>query len=192
VRLRAEGFEGRLEGAVKVGIESPRRLTGSGEFRIRDGRYQAYGQDLQIDNGRVIFAGGPLDRPSLDLLALRRVGEVVAGVHVTGEPTAPQAELYSRPPMPDQEVLSYVVLGRPLQGSSTAEQNLLLQAAVGLGLKGGQRLAEQLASSFGLDELTLETGATPRETGLRIGKYLSPASMSATAWACWSRSATCA
>ena len=83
---------------------------------------------LDIERGNVVFAGGPVERPSLDILALRKIGEVKAGVTVTGTPDQPVVKLYSEPLMPDTDILSYMVLGRPL-GADSGQSDLLLTAA---------------------------------------------------------------
>src|SRR5436309_4633401 len=52
------------------------------------------GQDLTLDHGRLLFAGGPADNPGLDLQAYRTATDgTVAGVIVKGTLKSPQATL---------------------------------------------------------------------------------------------------
>ena len=39
------------------------------------GRYKAYGQDLTIEDGRLLFAGTPLDNPRLAIVAMRKIDD---------------------------------------------------------------------------------------------------------------------
>ncbi len=174
VRVTGYGFEGRLEGALTV-IERPGQLpVGRGDLRIVDGRYAAYGQELEITDGRLLFAATPLDNPQVDFRAVRAVGEVTVGVTVTGRAREPLLRLFSEPPMEESDILSYLILGRPLRAASSDDAGLLSQAALSLGLAGGERIAQSIAGRFGLDLVEVETGNGADDAALVLGKYLSP------------------
>jgi translocation and assembly module TamB len=175
VDVKVLGFSGRPTGSLLV-IEQPGKATVAvGELEVKDGVYKAYGQDLTLDRGRVIFAGGPLDNPGLDLRAYRRADDgTVAGMNIRGTLKSPEATLYSDPPMGESEKLAYLLLGRPLGQASPQEGDLLANAANSLGLKGGNLLAKKLAARYGLEEARLETTGGLREASLVVGKYLSP------------------
>lgn len=175
VNVKAFGFSGRPTGSLLV-IEQPGKATvGVGELEVKDGIYKAYGQDLTLDRGRVVFAGGPLDNPGLDLRAYRKADDgTVAGMNIRGTLKSPQATLYSDPPMGESEALAYLLLGHPLGQASPQEGDMLANAANSLGLKGGNLVAKKLAARFGLEEARLETTGGLREASLVVGKYLSP------------------
>jgi translocation and assembly module TamB len=176
VLVRAEGIDARLDGGVVLtGKGEPDDLAAQGRVNVVQGIYSAYGVRLRITRGSVFFAGGPLSRPTLDILALRQVREVEAGVQVTGTPQDPTVALYSRPEMPDTDVLSYIVLGRPLTGDAE-EADLLMRAAAALLARGESAvLQDRLKRGFGLDVLEVEPGVED-VTGavVTVGKYLSP------------------
>src|SRR5690606_30432658 len=71
----------------------------------------------------------------------------------------PRVALYSEPPLPDAEILSWVVLGRA-PGAGGGDGNAMQQAALGL-------LAGNLGEGLGFDEVGLS------ESGVSIGKRLS-------------------
>ena len=58
----------------------------------------------------------------------------------------------ARPPRPQSEVLSYLLFGKPLSGTSKEDQGTLTGAA---GSLGGQLLASQIGRQLGLDELSV-------------------------------------
>ncbi len=131
-------------------------------------------QKLNIEMGRLIFANSPVDNPGLDVKAIRKVGEVVAGINATGTLKKPELTLFSIPPMDQTDALSYLVLGRPLNQTSSAEGQLLYTAAASLSLEGGELLTKRIGRTFGLDEVTIEKGETLSDAALVVGKHLSP------------------
>jgi translocation and assembly module TamB len=181
VYIDAFGLTAGLEGELLI-IEEPGEPTrGTGELNIVEGRYQAYGQDLVIETGRILFPGGPISEPGLEVRAIRgdlEDEDVVVGVQVRGSLKQPEFELFSEPSMTQQEQLSYLVLGRAPGEQSGGESSLLARAALALGLKGGNYLAENFGSRLGVDEIGFESSDTGTGEGeqasLVIGKYLSP------------------
>ena len=158
IEVVASGFSGKPSGSLLV-IEQPGKATTAvGELEIKDGIYKSYGQDLTLDRGRVIFAGGPIDNPGLDLRAYRKADDgTIAGVNIRGTLRKPQATLYSDPSMNESETLAYLLLGHPLGQTSPQEGDLLANAASSLGLKGGNLLAKKLAARYGLEEARIES-----------------------------------
>ena len=151
--VQGRGITTRLEGKLDIrstSLTAPPRVTG--EVRTVKGQYRAYGQQLDVETGLARF-NGPVDNPSLDILAIRPNITQRAGVQVTGTAQSPRVKLYSEPVLSDVETLSWVVLGRA-SASSGGESILMQQAALallgGLG-KGGS--GGSLASRLGLDEI---------------------------------------
>lgn len=174
VQFNGFGLKGFVGGALRVRDEPGRLTSGQGTLEIREGRYKAYGQDLRIETGRLLYTDTPLDNPGLDIRASRRVGEVTAGIRVGGQLRDPSLSLYSDPAMAESEALSYLLLGRPLGQASGAEGATLMQAASAAGLGGGGLLAAQIGERFGFDEVEVGGGGSLDEAALLVGKYLSP------------------
>jgi len=168
------GFEGRLGGQLLVEDIPGQLSVGTGEITIIEGRYRAYGQRLDINNGRVLFTGSPLDNPGLDMRAIREVNEVTVGLRVLGRLQRPQLELFSNPSMGETDMLSYLLFGRPLDGASGTEGEMMARAALALGLAGGDGLARQLGDRFGFDEMRVESDSRGEQASLVVGRYLAP------------------
>jgi translocation and assembly module TamB len=176
VLVKEEGFDVRLKGSVLLAGTPPKSITGRGQIDIAKGRYATYGVNLDIARGRLLFSGGPADNPSLDVLALRKAGDVKAGVLVSGTLNSPIVNLYSEPSMDDADILSYVVLGHPVGGSSGEETSLLIRAAGQL-LSAGQSvtLQDKIKQTIGLDTLDVESGSGGvARSMVTVGKYLTP------------------
>jgi len=180
VRFEGFGLKSRIEGQITARDRPGNQTTATGELRLVDGAYKAYGQNLDIRRGRLIFAGGPIIEPGLDVKASRYPAEdIEVGVRVRGPLSQPEFELYSDPTMQQQEQLSYLVLGRSMDrksGASGTEQAALANAALALGLKGGGFLANTLQDKVGLDEISIgaQAGESNDQAALVLGKYLSP------------------
>lgn len=160
VHFRGFGLTTRIEGGVAIKETPPREAQGLGELRLIDGRYKAYGQDLQIERGRLIFDGGAVTRPAVDLHALRRPQvDVSVGVRVRGTLDKPELSLESEPAMPREQQLSWLLFGRPLDQNSSADRSFVSSAAVSLGLGGGEALAQTLGRRIGLDQISV--GSAP-------------------------------
>lgn len=176
VSLYGFGFEGNIIGNLLLIDEPGKETSASGELSIVEGaRYRAYGQRLEIEQGRLLFAGGPVTNPALDLRAVRRVGDVTAGIKVYGPLRQPQFELFSTPVMGETDVLAYLVLGAPLEKTtSNSDGALMAQAALAIGLKGGDFLARNVGNRFGIEEMRIESSDKGDQASLVMGRYLSP------------------
>lgn len=176
VRLSAFGLTTNVTGTVRIRGGSNRPFTGTGSLSLIEGRYKAYGQNLEIENGELIF-NGPLESPQLDVQAVRRLEQydVTAGIRLTGTPSRLNSTVYSEPPLSDAETLSYLLSGRPLSSASGDEENadILNKAAFALGLSQAGSIASQIQGDLGLDVLKVEGGADSRiVAGKRIGDRL--------------------
>jgi translocation and assembly module TamB len=182
VRLDGFGLKARFEGDTTVTQEPGQPTSATGEITIAEGEYRAYGQGLVIEDGKILFAGGPVTEPALDIRAVRRPQEgILVGSRVRGTLEEPDFSLFSEPPMSQQEQLSYLVLGRSPDQAPEGESSALAQASLALGVKGGNFLAENIGDNLGVDELTIKSGSgeagaasDPVDAALVIGKYLSP------------------
>lgn len=178
VNVDSFGLKAKIAGAVRIQEQPGEPATGSGELKIMKGQYKAYGQDLTIEQGRVLFTGGPLSRPGLDVRAVRKPREnIEVGIQVRGNLKNPDFTLFSTPSMTQQVQLSYLIFGRPPNEASGAENSALSRAAMAIGLKGGDFLTKNIGKHFGIDDIGIETA--PGSTGtdqaaLMLGKYLSP------------------
>jgi translocation and assembly module TamB len=186
VWFKAEGIDARLVGSVILQIRNSKEISAIGEIQTAEGHYSYYGQKLEITRGHLLF-DGPLENPTLDVLALRKIkstsrweeqlSELQVGVVVTGKLQSPVIRLYSQPSMADVDILSYLVLGQPAVKSRNEEQTALItQAASALLSAGGSVLTQsQLLRSLRIDTLDIQTGKGDISRSLvTIGKHLDP------------------
>ena len=179
-RVKFDGFglKGRITGNLIAKDRPGKPTTASGELAIHDGNYRAYGQNLDIRTGRLLFAGGPITKPGLDIEAVRRPSPgILVGVKARGNMRKPDFSLFSEPSMSQSDQLSWLVLGRPLESeASSQDRNSMNQAAIMLGLGGGLALTEEYGEKLGIDEISIESDPDDEtnQASLLVGKYLSP------------------
>jgi translocation and assembly module TamB len=154
------GLTANLQGQVHVGDNMDTR----GELWLNDGRYRAYGQRLTVRRARLLFAG-PIDQPYLDIEAIRQVDDVIAGIRLSGNAEQPTTQIFSEPAMSQEDALSYLVLGH--KRSTTGEDNnMLAQAALGLGLMGSSKVTGDLARNLGIQDFQLDTQGSGTATSV--------------------------
>jgi len=168
------GFEGRFAGNLLLEDEPGQFSKAIGEVTVPEGRYRAYGQRLDVQQGRIIYTGGPVTNPGIDLRAVRNAGDVVAGIKVRGTFHKPEFELFSIPAMGQTDALSYLVLGHSVKSATNEEGSMVSKAALALSLGGGDYIARTFGDRFGLDEMRVENSNNGDQASLIIGRYLSP------------------
>lgn len=180
VTLDVKGLHGYLDGSLRIKQAPKSVMTAIGELQIREGKYRAYGQDLIIEQGQVLFTGGPIDNPALRIRAIRKFSgnnfqgsnkwldfsagnmdtvdigtQTTVGIELSGRINAHKITLFSIPATLSQsDILSLLILGKPANQASKAGGQLLLAAISSMNLDSGAKglqLVEQLKQSLGID-----------------------------------------
>ena len=180
VALDVKGLRGFLDGAVRIQQSPQSTLNASGQLTIREGKYQAYGQDLIVDQGELTFAGGLIDNPAIHLRAIRKFSKsdlananqsldfsaanidtidvgskTTVGIEMTGHLNAHKIKLFSIPANLSQaDILSMLLLGKPASQASKSGGQLLLTAISSMNLDTGTKglqLLSQLKQTLGID-----------------------------------------
>ncbi len=182
VFLKTKDLEGRLHGQMAATGKNLEDMQIRGEIHIAQGYLHAVNTKLPIERGHIYFKDKPFSLATLDILAVKQVGDVRAGFLVTGTIRSPTVALYSVPSLPDQDVLAYIAFGTSYTGDKIQATTLLKSAGMFLaqGKSGG--LEDSLRRSAGLEvgggaaSLTRnKQGRTDMTTSLStMGQYLSP------------------
>lgn len=165
----------RWGGGINIRQEPSRPLAGNGQLVLNDGRFKAYGQNLIIKDGRILFSG-PLDQPFLNIEAYRDPDtiedKVTVGVRVTGPASKPKITVYSEPQMAQSEQLSYLLRGKGLQtsGEDGGFNGLLVAGAVSQ----ANGVVSSLGESLGMSDVALDTAGSGDNTQVTLSAYLLP------------------
>lgn len=173
VSLDAYGLRGRITGSVRAQSAPRQAAVASGELQVQDGEYRAYTRTLDVERGRLLFTGGPVTDPGIDLRASRKLPGYTVGVIARGRLRLPQLTLFSEPSLPQAQIASLLIVGRSLDSLQGEDRANLESESASLATQGGALLAGQFGRYVGLDEVGLsedqDTGAA-----LVLGKFLSP------------------
>ena len=179
--LTGFGLDGRLAGVLTVNERPGRATTGQGQITV-SGTYKAYGQNLAIQRGKLLFASTPIDNPGLDIRAIRKLnpnatvdeGQEV-GLQISGTAQRPVLTVFSNPLMEQSDALSYLITGKPLSQVKGGEGNMVGAAAQALGSAAGNLLAKSIGSKIGVDDIGVSSNeALGGSSAFTVGKYLSP------------------
>ncbi len=162
VMLAIKGLQGRLVGGVHLRQIPPGPLNATGELNVVDGKFQAYGQNLIIERGQLIFSSGALTNPGINVRAIRQFNnannsfsgsnqlfdfkadniqsldfgsKTTVGIEVSGRVSNPKIKLFSTPSSLSQaDILSLILLGKPASQASKSGAQLLMTAVSALNL----------------------------------------------------------
>ena len=169
VSVKAFGLSATIQGTVRARMQPEESTVASGELEVKEGVYSAYGRELEIERGRLLFTGGPVTDPGVDLRASRELPGYTVGVIARGPLRRPQLTLFSEPSLPQAQIASMLIVGRSsIQGDPGATDG-----DVSASEQGGAFLAGQLGRYVGLDDVGLTQDADAGSQ-LVLGKYLSP------------------
>ncbi len=179
------GLETQLGGDLTLFIRPEQLPTAIGQLNVIKGKYEAYGEKLNIQRGSLIFTGGPLENPGLNIIASKRIQHIMTasvplstknlrnhphlisgvenltvGLDITGTLNEPQINLFSIPAtLDDTDILSYLVLDVPSTNATGMQAQLLFKSAQAIGIAGANILND-IQSTFGLTEFGIEPSTT--------------------------------
>jgi translocation and assembly module TamB len=177
IAVTGYGLDAMVNGQLLVRESPGTPATGSGQLTI-SGTYKAYGQDLTIKDGRLLFAGTPLDNPRLSITAMREIDDDLStGLRIAGSAQRPVITVISDPNVGEADALSYLVTGRSLNdvgSASGSSQDALASATQSLEGGAAGLVAKRIGKRLGLDEAGVEENEMIGGSALTIGEYLSP------------------
>ncbi|MGV8960170.1 MAG: translocation/assembly module TamB domain-containing protein [Stenotrophomonas sp.] len=172
VKMAGFGLKGALTGKMQVWAKPGREMTANGGLEV-SGRYKAYGQDLTITRGQLLWNYGIVSDPRINIRAEREVGAVTAGIEVTGRAQQPRVDVWSEPAMSQSEALAFLVLGRSLAGASDDQAQQVNAASAALSAGTGL-LAAQIGAQLGLDDAGVSQSRALGGSVIGVGKYITP------------------
>lgn len=173
VRFKGFGLDTQLLGKVNVLKEENRQTFVTGFVAVGKGNYKAYGQDLVIERGRLIFQG-PYDNPGLDIRATRALDSGVAGLEIAGTLQHPKSNVFAIPAASDSEAMAMLLTGKTLSQSSQADAYSLIGAISTLGMDNSEGITSDIAHFFHIDEIAVKADKGLDQSALWMGKYLTP------------------
>lgn len=186
ISLAYENLKTSLGGNLTITQEPGYPMTATGELYAIDGTYKAYGQLLKIQDGKLIFAGGLISNPGLNIRATRQIKTAVTnngsssfnnsgltpiymgtelltvGVFIQGTVDNPTITLFSNPTgLSQADILSYLAFDVPQAKAAGQAPGALLNLLSSFNLGGKTQkitgVKEGLQNKLGLNEMNVET-----------------------------------
>lgn len=142
-------------------------LTATGKIQLDKGIYDGYSRKLNLVDSYLMYNGQSWLKPTLNVNAQRSInnapeisgkGQLIAGIHISGDVDTPVLDFYSTPSLPQDEVLSYLLFGKGTQQASQAQAEMMFDAFNQLThwFDGGGK-KNQIANALQLDEIRVAT-----------------------------------
>ncbi|MEL6364258.1 MAG: translocation/assembly module TamB domain-containing protein [Pseudomonadota bacterium] len=175
VYIRGRGLDTEWSADVTVGGTTVEpTLTGS--LNIRQGSLTFAGRRFDITEGEVAFSAIAGLDPTLNIRAeYEAEDDVTAIISVTGRSSSPSIELSAIPTQPDEDVMAYVLFGKPARELTETEALQIafaLAQLAAVGPLGGSGFTDKLRRSFGLDQFSVAAGEDAASSSLTVGKYV--------------------
>jgi translocation and assembly module TamB len=165
ILVQGRGLNAELGGDLRLrGTSDSPRVAGG--FDLLRGTFALASTQLTFTSGRVSFNGAGLRNkidPTLDFTAQTTVADATATLKITGFADAPQFELSSSPPLPQDEILARLLFGESaaqLSALQVAQIGAALASLSGVGGGGGLNPLAKVQKALGLDRLSVGGGGS--------------------------------
>ena len=176
-RVYAFGLDSYVFGQISLDKTPDTPLLASGEFGLREGVYQALGQDLLIQQGQIGF-NGPLSRPYLNVKAIRNpevtADDIIAGIELTGSASNPSLNIFSQPSMDQAHALSYLLNGQPLDKSENNNNALLSQILLAQSINFSESFINKAGKKIGIEDVSVSAKGSGDDTQVELSGYITP------------------
>lgn len=177
IKVNALGLKSYLKGSLTLAQRPRRPMTLNGKIEMIDGTFHAYGQNLLIEQGRILFVGDPAS-PNLNIRAIRNPqsmedDNIMVGIKVTGNANSPTVSIFSRPEMNQSEALSYLLRGKGLDQTS-GSSDMATQLLLGVGLMQTNSIVGRMGEVVGLEDVSLDSKGEGDDTSVEVSAYILP------------------
>jgi translocation and assembly module TamB len=176
-RVKAVGLDSYIAGQLDLTKQSGKALLASGELSLREGKYKALGQDLQIQTGQIGF-NGPLDKPYVNIRAIRNpeatANDVVAGVKLSGNISKPGLVIFTEPAMDQAHALAYLLNGQPLGEGESSNSSMLTQLILSQSIDLSKGFVSKVGKKIGFEDVSLSAKGSGASTKVEVSGYITP------------------
>ncbi|UCG52556.1 MAG: translocation/assembly module TamB, partial [Candidatus Latescibacterota bacterium] len=173
--VRGKGLDLELSGDLNI-KQHEGKPTVTGELRVIRGTLVALGRRFELERGVVTFYGGDEIDPSLDVVLGTEIEGTKIQILFGGTTQAPELRFASQPDMPEADIMSVLLFGRPYSQLDDGQVNLMRDRTREMLVSvGASKLQSKVGGQLGIDIVTVKsTGPDNAGTALSVGKYLNP------------------
>ena len=174
VWLKDKSLNAELAGRLQATKLSGQPVLVAGEIQTLKGTYTLQGRDFKIEHGTIRLPGNRREEVTLEGRATQEMDGITLILTAMGAASKPQVRLESVPPLPQSDLLAYLVFGRPAQRLTKDEYQRVCQQAAGIlvGLT-AEKVRELLGKDFPLvSNITLRSSPTGERQAVGVVKPL--------------------
>jgi translocation and assembly module TamB len=170
IHIKAFGLDTHLNGKINLKQAPGQLITANGEIITKKGTFKAYGQNLKIEQGQILYAGGFIDDPGLNIRAVKEIDNTSVGVQIRGTAKNIVFDSYSSDPnLSSKDITSLLITGQKFDASGSAKiytgRELSDKLSVGVNL-GGETGSEAVITYKLGENLNFEaTSSSEKSTG---------------------------
>jgi translocation and assembly module TamB len=174
VRIDSFGLRGKVDGQLRVVDLPSKPVIGEGSLHVKEGIFVFYGRGVRIETGRLLFSGGPIDNPGIEVRAENTSSGATTGIQVSGFLQEPEISFYSSPPMTEDQIITRLLMNTSLIGASGEDGGFLGGITEDTGLDKLSATVQEIRESLHVDDIRIERGQASEDLSLVIGTWLTP------------------
>jgi len=161
-QFKAPNVDLKLNGEIKIQGDLPQPIF-TGQLTVGKGYFVFLEQKFQFSEGKLLLNEFTGPDVLLDIKANTKVNQVTVFLKISGNLSAPQISLSSKPALSEAEIISLLTLNKNISGLSEGEVDELLREEIfnlifqGLSINFLRRAENQIANYLGLDVFRIET-----------------------------------
>lgn len=176
VFIRGRGIDSEWGGKLALSGSFERMLL-DGTLALRRGHLLFGGRSFEFESGTIVMSGTQYADPYVNLVARHKLNNAIeARIVVEGRASTPAVRFESTPPLPEEEIVSYVLFGKPVieLGPAEALRTTVALAQISGRTGSGLSLMDVTREAIGVDVLhfTPQSGADREGSSLTVGKYI--------------------
>lgn len=161
------GIKTKAHGQINIKQFPGQPTKAKGKITLAKGTYRAYGKRFNLRKGELLFTGGVIENPTLNIQAERKIkinssdkslltkNSIKVGVRFIGPLNGSHIEFYSSPTMATADIISYLVIGQSQSQMNESQAAILFEALSQLTLFSGNKRSDvklSLAEQLKLDQ----------------------------------------
>jgi translocation and assembly module TamB len=172
-RVQGQGANLEIAGQLLAAKRPGGPLAVTGAIDTQRGSYRIRGKTFVVERAHVAFTGRPDLDPELDVRAMHRVRNIRVYAIVRGRASAPQIQLSSDPPYPQDDVLALLLFGKT-RDELGQQQGAALQSALAgtAGAAALDSLTDKLGFDIPIDTVEVDESDSKGNTRVGVGGYL--------------------
>lgn len=173
------GLHTKLKGNLEISYNN--NFTVIGHVNMFSGYIEAYGQNLTIKKGQLLFSGA-INQVYLDIEVMQSVtaishikDSINAGIRITGMLDQLRLDFFSNSVLlSQQEIMSYLLRGNNLVLSDIDDAHMITSLLIGLSMKRYEKFINKIGHTLGVKDLKINTQGFRGSSLIALSGYIAP------------------